>query len=398
MNDAERAFLRFVRTHGKPWVLQIDIARALGFEETGYGKGKTAPTGHGFDPDFMAILNPLKERGFIERNISDVDRPEWQVRLTSAGLQKVDELESEATQDRQVVAEETDSTRIRAPKVFLSYSHDNQAHKDWVLNLARDLRKAGIDAILDAWDLRPGQDVVRFMERGIAESDRVLLICSDRYVERANAREGGVGYEGLVITGEVVSNIDTKKFIPLVRNNASKNRVPTYLVREIHDIPSIERPELGENPYSSDSHGAAAPSTFRFLAGKSLDDVFEADWFLESREAAFNGLGRVSLVGHMELNFALNSPLVKTHKELLAAADASQIHTFGWPLGVVLTSRAEDRPRPTREGIVAEILRETRSSYDYWGLRTNGDFYLLQSLFEDERAKDAFSSTRESSG
>ena len=28
-----------------------------------------------------------------------------------------------------------------------------------------------------------------------------------------------------------------------------------------------------------------------------------------------------------------------------------------------------------------------RPSYDYWALRSNGDFYLLQSLFEDDRAE-----------
>ncbi|MGA8577906.1 MAG: hypothetical protein WB579_04450, partial [Bryobacteraceae bacterium] len=30
-----------------------------------------------------------------------------------------------------------------------------------------------------------------------------------------------------------------------------------------------------------------------------------------------------------------------------------------------------------------------RPSYDYWTLRNNGDFYLLQSLFEDDRDKNA---------
>lgn len=40
------------------------------------------------------------------------------------------------------------------PKVFVSYSHDNDAHKDWIMKLATDLRHHGVDIILDQWDLR----------------------------------------------------------------------------------------------------------------------------------------------------------------------------------------------------------------------------------------------------
>ena len=29
-----------------------------------------------------------------------------------------------------------------------------------------------------------------------------------------------------------------------------------------------------------------------------------------------------------------------------------------------------------------------RQSYDYWAIRRNGDFYVLQSLFEDERGEN----------
>jgi hypothetical protein len=52
---------------------------------------------------------------------------------------------------------------MTAPKVFISYSHDTPAHKDWVRGLAGDLRSKGIDAVLDQWDLSAGQDIVAFM-------------------------------------------------------------------------------------------------------------------------------------------------------------------------------------------------------------------------------------------
>lgn len=38
------------------------------------------------------------------------------------------------------------------PEVFISYSHDNDEHKEWVLQLATRLRSNGIDVILDRWN------------------------------------------------------------------------------------------------------------------------------------------------------------------------------------------------------------------------------------------------------
>ena len=66
------------------------------------------------------------------------------------------------------------------PKVFISYSHDSPEHKRWVSELAARLRHNGIDAILDQWDLGLGDDITRFMERGIVDADRVLVICTDQ--------------------------------------------------------------------------------------------------------------------------------------------------------------------------------------------------------------------------
>jgi hypothetical protein len=79
-----------------------------------------------------------------------------------------------------------------APKVFISYSHETQQHKDWVRSLASALRANGIDAVLDQWDLSAGQDIAAFMAGGIRTADRVLLICTDAYLSKAEAGTGGV--------------------------------------------------------------------------------------------------------------------------------------------------------------------------------------------------------------
>lgn len=170
---------------------------------------------------------------------------------------------------------------MSAPKVFISYSHDSQEHKTWVLKLAEDLRKNGVDASLDQWDLVPGQDIAAFMQRGIIDSDRVLLICTNTYVQKAEAGSGGAGYERLIITADLVQKIDTKKFIPIVRNNNLITKVPSFLgprlhidfsddmlyeeriedlLRELLGAPALEKPPLGSNPFSGHPTRTVAPA------------------------------------------------------------------------------------------------------------------------------------------
>ena len=158
------------------------------------------------------------------------------------------------------------------PKVFISYSHDSPEHKQWVSELAANLRRNGIDAILDQWDLGLGDDVTRFMERGIVNADRVLVICTDKYVSKANANEGGVGYERMIVNAELVQNLGTDKFIPIIRQASRKEKTPTFLgtrvyadfrndsqfdaeceklIRDILQMPIVQKPPLGNNPFPS---------------------------------------------------------------------------------------------------------------------------------------------------
>lgn len=158
----------------------------------------------------------------------------------------------------------------QAPRAFVSYSHDNQPHKDWVLRLSDRLVRNGVDVILDQWDLRIGGDLPSFMEAGLIDSDRVIAVCSENYVKRANSGAGGVGYEKMILTGQLMQNVASTKIIPIIRNNTSEQTVPTFLstrvyvdfrnedlyeqryaelLREIHGVPVTARPVLGPNPF-----------------------------------------------------------------------------------------------------------------------------------------------------
>jgi hypothetical protein len=115
------------------------------------------------------------------------------------------------------------------PKVFVSYSHDSDLHKDWVLKLATRLVANGVDVLLDQWDLTLGSDLPRFIESGLTTSDRVLAICTSQYVEKANAGLGGVGYEKMILTDQLMRNINSDRIIPAIRGNSLAPPVPTFL-------------------------------------------------------------------------------------------------------------------------------------------------------------------------
>jgi len=124
----------------------------------------------------------------------------------------------------------SDSTSIEkpAPRVFLSYTHEDSLHKEWLLKLATDLRTYGVDAILDRWECKYGSDIHLFMEQGIRESERVLLVCTPAYQKKEDTGAGGVGYERLVVTAEMAKNIQTEKFICVLRRGDENSAIPTF--------------------------------------------------------------------------------------------------------------------------------------------------------------------------
>jgi hypothetical protein len=159
----------------------------------------------------------------------------------------------------------------RAPKLFVSYSHDDQEHKDWVLALATRLIANGVDVVLDQWDLSLGSDLPRFIELGLTAADRILAVCTNPYVAKANAGKGGVGYEKMILTAQVMQDVTADRIIPLIRNSTCTPPVPTFLasrvyidirnpsayetkyaelLREIHGIRIKPRPALGSNPFA----------------------------------------------------------------------------------------------------------------------------------------------------
>ena len=113
-------------------------------------------------------------------------------------------------------------------RVFFSYSHDDDEHKEWVKSAAQDLSDKGLDVVLDQNDLKPGQDIHFFVERAVTSSDFVLLVCTPNYARKANNRKRGVGMETMLITSEIY-NGTIDKFIALLRKGNEETSIPQFM-------------------------------------------------------------------------------------------------------------------------------------------------------------------------
>lgn len=162
------------------------------------------------------------------------------------------------------------NSEIKNPKVFISYSWDDEEHKEWVLKLSADLRAKGIETILDRYHLRTGVNASVFMEESIIQADKVLIIFTEKYKTKASVRAGGVGTEYSMMSIDLCRSIaGNKKYFPILRRGSYGTSIPlflqpyiasymtndeeyeeklTELVHAIFDKSIISPPKIGEIP------------------------------------------------------------------------------------------------------------------------------------------------------
>ena len=120
-------------------------------------------------------------------------------------------------------------------RVFISYSHDSDAHRDWVGTLADDLEKyPNYDVVLDQYDLLHTDDKNRFMEAAVSESDFVLVVGTKLYKSKADSRSRGVRYESQLSVQRHLNETDKtgrSKIILLLRESES---APRYLSAKVY--------------------------------------------------------------------------------------------------------------------------------------------------------------------
>jgi len=186
-------------------------------------------------------------------------------------------------------------TNTPGPKLFMSYCWSNPENKQWVLDLATELRDNRVDVILDVWHLREGQDAIRFMEQMVRDPDikKVALIFDREYVERADGRVKGVGMETQIVTPEIYANTSENKFAAISKERDDDDDAyrPIYyksrifidmsndelrsanfdqLLRWIYDKPLNPLPPLGKRPAFLDEGNHPTLGT-RTFARRAID-------------------------------------------------------------------------------------------------------------------------------
>ncbi len=232
------------------------------------------------------------------------------------------------------------------PKLFISYSWTSPQHKQWVLDLATKLRGNGVDALLDTWDIKEGQDVIKFMEGMVTDStiNKVMMVVDKSYADKADEREGGVGVEAQIISKKIYDNHDQEKFVAIALEKDSEGKLilPVYcksrmcidfsdpqnydekfeeLLRWIFGKPLDVKPALGKKPdFLSDE-----PNDEKKIDIKTAIPFSRAIEAIE--EAKGNTTGRVA--DYLQtLSVGLEAFRIKTHTGRFDDAVVESIKSF----------------------------------------------------------------------
>ena len=114
------------------------------------------------------------------------------------------------------------------PRVFISYSQKNQDVAAWTHDLADKLINNGINVQIDKYHLRPGYDLPQWMTDEIIKADKVILVCDESYAEKADTRKAGVGWETMIVQGDMLMQGLNNKYFAISYGKFDKS-LPIYM-------------------------------------------------------------------------------------------------------------------------------------------------------------------------
>ncbi len=93
------------------------------------------------------------------------------------------QFETNLVRIKSILRELGQAEEVAEPSCFISYAWGVRQHEKWVLQLAKDLRNAGIGVLLDRWHNPPGSSITRFIAQ-IDAVDFALAVGTHKYLEK----------------------------------------------------------------------------------------------------------------------------------------------------------------------------------------------------------------------
>jgi len=121
------------------------------------------------------------------------------------------------------------------PRVFVSYAHESELHKQKVAELCHCLQDHGIDAWIDQFENPHPSVWPHWMNQQIRRANFVLVVSSEKYSQYFNGdKDAGSGYgvawESVLIQAELYENIHGNcKYIPVYFNEGDRKWIPKPL-------------------------------------------------------------------------------------------------------------------------------------------------------------------------
>jgi hypothetical protein len=118
-------------------------------------------------------------------------------------------------------------------KIFISYSWDNEDHKNWVKKLAYDLNSR-FNVEFDE-NLKVGMNPYNYMKQNILSSDYVIIVFTSEYFNKIHTnKDTGVRYEFSIIKDELFRKISIGKYIPILREGTKETSIPKIMQDAIY--------------------------------------------------------------------------------------------------------------------------------------------------------------------
>ncbi len=120
----------------------------------------------------------------------------------------------------------------KAPRIFISYSHDDPEHCRRIFELCEQLRKKGLDCRIDQHEVFPSQGWDAWTRDRIRYADCILVACTGNYLKLFSGLRDSESWHGAILSPADVER-DISRFVPVLPQR-ELNVIPEPLQSRSH--------------------------------------------------------------------------------------------------------------------------------------------------------------------